>query len=60
MFTQSLTMELDLQNSISQMHQVILQELRKHGTPLNWVVIDVDVNRQKAVVEALIFIEETL
>lgn len=60
MFTQSLTMELDLQDSISEMHQAILSELRKHGTPLNWIVIDVDVNRQKAIVEALIHIEETL
>jgi hypothetical protein len=60
MLTQSLTMELDLQDSISKMHQAILNELQKHGTPLNWIVIDVDVNRQKAVVEALIHREESL
>jgi outer membrane protein assembly factor BamA len=58
MLTQILTMELDLPDSISKMHQAILNELRKHGTPLNWIVVDVDVNRQKAVVDALIHIEE--
>lgn len=58
--TQAFIMKLGFQDSIPIIHQAILNEPRKHGSPLNWIVVDVDVDRQKAVIEALHHIEGTL
>ncbi|MDX2231743.1 MAG: hypothetical protein NW220_19075 [Leptolyngbyaceae cyanobacterium bins.349] len=54
MTTHFITAEIDLQASPTEMQQAIAAELQKHGEPLRWAVTDVDVERQVAVVEAIV------
>lgn len=54
MTTHFITAEIDLQASPAEMHQAIETELQKRGEPLRWAVTDVDVERQTAVVEAIV------
>ena len=54
MNTHFITVEIDLQETPTQMHQVIEAELQKQGEPLRWAVTSVDVERQKACVEAVV------
>ncbi len=49
-----ITAEIDLQETPAQLHQVIEAELREHGEALRWAVTDVDVERQKATIEAVV------
>lgn len=51
---------VDLQNSPDDLHQVINIELRKRGSPFNWIVIDVDVQEQKVYVEAIFEVESDI
>jgi hypothetical protein len=52
-----MTFEVSLQDSVPQMLALIQAELSKRGQPLNWIVTDVDPQRQVATVEALILPE---
>lgn len=54
MTTHFITAEVDLQESPLAMQQAIEAELQKRGEPLRWAVTDVDVDNQKAVVEAIV------
>ncbi|MGI0485246.1 hypothetical protein ACN4EK_07395 [Pantanalinema rosaneae CENA516] len=54
MTTHFITAEIDLQASPVEMQQAIEAELQKRGEPLRWAVTDVDAERQKALVEAIV------
>lgn len=54
MTTHFITAEIDLQASPAETHQAIAAELQKRGEPLRWAVTEVDVEQQKAVVEAIV------
>ncbi|MFB2970839.1 hypothetical protein ACE1CD_17855 [Aerosakkonema sp. BLCC-F183] len=54
MTTHFITAEIDLQESPTKLHQEIEAELEKRGEPLRWAVTGVDVDRQKATVEAVV------
>lgn len=54
MTTHFITAEIDLTESPTKLHQEIEAELQKHGEPLRWAVTSVDVEQQKATVEAIV------
>jgi hypothetical protein len=54
MTTHFITAEIDLQASPIEMQQAIEAELQKRGEPLRWAVTDVDLEQQKAYVEAIV------
>jgi hypothetical protein len=53
----SIAAEVDLQETPAQLQQVIEAELKKRGEPLRWAIVSVDVERQKATVEAVVIVE---
>ncbi|UNU27544.1 hypothetical protein [Microcoleus vaginatus] len=57
MTTHFISAEVDLQETPEQLHSAIEIELQKYGEPLRWAVTDVDVDRQKAVVEGYVLVE---
>lgn len=57
MTTHFITAEIDLQSSPVQLQQEIEAELQKRGEPLRWAVTQVDQERQKAQVEAIVTVE---
>lgn len=57
MTTHFITAEIDLQSSPVQLQQEIEAELQKRGEPLRWAVTQVDKERQKAQVEAIVTVE---
>ena len=54
MTTHFITAEIDLQESPVAMQQAIEAELQKRGQPLRWAVTDVDVEQQKAYIDAIV------
>ncbi|MBD1840711.1 hypothetical protein H6F78_22075 [Coleofasciculus sp. FACHB-64] len=54
MTTHFITAEIDLQESPVQLHSAIEAELEKRGEPLRWAIASVDVEQQKAHVEAIV------
>lgn len=56
MTTHFISAEVDLQDTTEQLHQAIQVELEKQGEPLRWAVTDVDVERQKALVEGFVLV----
>ncbi|WP_375469466.1 hypothetical protein [uncultured Nostoc sp.] len=54
MTTHFITAEIDLQETPAELLKVIETELNKQGDPLRWAVTSVDVNQQKAIVEAVV------
>ncbi|MEH2062690.1 MAG: hypothetical protein V7K50_10465 [Nostoc sp.] len=54
MTTHFITAEIDLQETPAELLQVIETELKKQGEPLRWAVTSVDVDEQKATVEAVV------
>ncbi|MGE5656045.1 MAG: hypothetical protein ACM37W_05470 [Actinomycetota bacterium] len=56
MTTHFISAEVDLQDTTEQLHQAIQVELEKQGEPLRWAVTDVDVDRQKALVEGFVLV----
>ena len=58
MTTHFITAEIDLQETPAELHQAIEAELQKQGEPLRWAVTSVDVEQQKAVVEAVVTLEQ--
>ncbi|HEY9673556.1 MAG TPA: hypothetical protein V6D11_19085 [Waterburya sp.] len=57
MTTHFITAEIDLQETPVQLQQAIEAELQKRGEPLRWAVTQVDTERQKAQVEAIVTVE---
>lgn len=57
MTTHFITAEVDLPDTAEQLHQAIQEELAKQGEPLRWAVTDVDISRQKALIEAIVGID---
>ena len=54
MTTHFITAEIDLQETPVELLKVIETELNKQGEPLRWAVTSVDVDKQKAIVEAVV------
>ncbi|MEH2335158.1 hypothetical protein [Nostoc sp.] len=54
MTTHFITAEIDLQETPAELLKVIETELNKQGEPLRWAVTSVDVDKQKAIVEAVV------
>jgi hypothetical protein len=59
MTTHFITAEVDLPDTAEQLHAAIEIELQKQGEPLRWAVTDVDVVRQKALVEGYVLVKPT-
>lgn len=59
MTTNFISLEIDLQATPTQLHSHIEAELQKQGEPLRWAITHVDVERQKAIVEAVITLESS-
>lgn len=57
MITHFITAEIDLQAPPAQLHSKIEAELKKHGEPLRWAVTNVNIERQLALVEAVVTLE---
>jgi len=57
MTTHFITAEIDLTESPVELHQAIEAELQKQGEPLRWAVTHVDVESQKAEVEAIVTVD---
>jgi hypothetical protein len=58
MTTHFITAEIDLQDNPVKLQQAIAQELEKRGEPLRWAITNVDRDKQKARVEAIVTSEE--
>ncbi|WP_066374959.1 MULTISPECIES: hypothetical protein [unclassified Anabaena] len=54
MTTHFITAEIDLQETPTELQQVIEAELKKQGEPLRWAVTAVDSEKEKATVEAVV------
>lgn len=54
MTTHFITAEIDLQETPSKLQQEIESQLEKEGKPLRWAVTQVDKQKQKATVEAIV------
>ena len=54
MTTHFITAEIDLQETPTQLHKEIEAQLQQQGEPLRWAITNVDVERQKATVEAVV------
>ncbi|MEH1833127.1 MAG: hypothetical protein V7L29_13865 [Nostoc sp.] len=54
MTTHFITAEIDLQETPTELLKAIETELNKQGEPLRWAVTSVDVDKQKAIVEAVV------
>jgi len=60
MQTHFTTAEIDLQETPEKMQQLIERELQKQGQPLRWAITHVDRQRQKAHVEAIVTISDSV
>lgn len=54
MTTHFITAEVDLQSTPIKLKQEIEKQLQKEGDPLRWAVTNVDQEKQKAQVEAIV------
>ncbi|HIK03466.1 MAG TPA: hypothetical protein IGS40_01930 [Trichormus sp. M33_DOE_039] len=54
MTTHFITAEIDLQETPTELQQVIEAELQKQGEPLRWAITAVDTDKEKATVEAVV------
>ncbi|BBD61809.1 hypothetical protein NIES2109_46440 [Nostoc sp. HK-01] len=54
MTTHFITAEIDIQETPTQLQQVIEAELKKQGEPLRWAITSVDEEQQKVAVEAVV------
>ncbi|MGL5873617.1 MAG: hypothetical protein ACRC2R_14820 [Xenococcaceae cyanobacterium] len=57
MTTHFITAEIDLQENPARLQQEIEAELNKRGEPLRWAITNVDVEQQKAQVEAIVTVK---
>jgi hypothetical protein len=58
MTTHFITAEIDLQETPTQLQETIEAELKAAGEPLRWAITNVDVEQQKASIEAIVTIAE--
>ncbi|MBW4648254.1 MAG: hypothetical protein KME06_06085 [Kastovskya adunca ATA6-11-RM4] len=58
MTTHFITAEIDLQETPTQLQEAIEAELKAPGEPLRWAITNVDVEQQKASVEAIVTVAE--
>ncbi|MBN4000780.1 hypothetical protein [Nostoc sp. LPT] len=54
MTTHFITAEIDLEETPAELLKAIETELNKQGEPLRWAITSVDVDEQKATVEAVV------
>lgn len=54
MTTHFITAEIDLQDNPVELQKAIAEELQKRGEPLRWSITNVDLEKQKAQVEAIV------
>lgn len=54
MTTHFITAEIDLQETPTELQQVIEAELQKQGEPLRWAITAVDSDAEKVTVEAVV------
>ncbi|MBW4612468.1 MAG: hypothetical protein KME21_04165 [Desmonostoc vinosum HA7617-LM4] len=54
MTTHFITAEIDLQATPTELEKAIEAELKKQGEPLRWAITSVDIEQQKAAVEAVV------
>lgn len=54
MTTHLITLEVKLHKTPVQLKSAIESELQKHGEPLRWAITSVNVEQQKATVEAVV------
>jgi len=59
MTTHFITAEINLQETPTQLQQEIEAELQKQGEPLRWAITLVDIQRQKAQVEAIVIVSDS-
>jgi hypothetical protein len=57
MTTHFITAEIDLQENPARLQQEIEAELNKRGEPLRWAITNIDVEQQKAQVEAIVTVK---
>jgi hypothetical protein len=60
MKTQFITAEIDLQETPQKMQELIEQVLQKQGMPLRWAITSVDKQRQKAQIEAIVTVSDSV
>lgn len=58
MTTHFITAEINLQETPTQLKQEIEAELQKRGEPLRWAITRVDIQRQKAQIEAIVIVSD--
>jgi hypothetical protein len=58
MTTHFITAEIDLQDTPTELQQVIETELKKQGEPLRWAITSVDTQQQTCSVEAVVTRDE--
>ncbi len=58
MTTHFITAEINLQETPTQLKQEIEAELQKRGDPLRWAITRVDIQRQKAQIEAIVIVSD--
>jgi hypothetical protein len=59
MTTHFITAEINLQETPTQLQQEIEAELQKRGEPLRWAITRIDMQRQKAQVEAIVIVSDS-
>ncbi len=58
MTTHFISAEIDLEESTEQLQQAIKTELQKRGEPLRWAVTNVDQERGKVQLEAIVTVAD--
>ncbi|MGB3207933.1 MAG: hypothetical protein WBB28_23360 [Crinalium sp.] len=58
MTTHFISAEIDLEDSTQELQQAIQTELQKRGEPLRWAVTNVDQDRGKVQLEAIVTVGE--
>jgi hypothetical protein len=58
MTTHFISAEIDLEESTEQLQQAIKTELEKRGEPLRWAVTNVDQDRGKVQLEAIVTVAD--
>ncbi|MCJ8279789.1 MAG: hypothetical protein MJK14_07645 [Rivularia sp. ALOHA_DT_140] len=59
MITDFICLEIDLEDDIAKLHDLVEVELRKYGKPLRWAITDVDSDKGKVVLEAVVTKDES-
>ncbi len=54
MITHFISVEIDLQEDIAQLHKSVETELNKYGKPLRWAITAVDSKKGKVTLEAVV------